>query len=243
MEAFISGLGKLNKSGKSTSAVFKALGLSDQRLMRALLSTASAGDLLTKSVDRGNTAWRQNTALTTEAEKRYKTSAAQMKVAWNSVKDAAIDVGETALPAVTKLANAIGGAARAFADMPQPVKSATGGVPLAFTAVAGGAIWAVSKLVNGVAGARKALSDMGVSFGGLNGKMLAMRAGRPGRGRHLGFASSIEHTHGLSALGKYLAGRLWDCSLARSARPSAAPRVPWRPLLLLPTDSGSHSRE
>src|SRR5690606_29697602 len=70
--AFVEGLGR---SGNQAFAILRDLGLADQRLMRAFLSVAGAGDLLRRSVEMGNVAWEQNAALVEEAEKRYRTLA------------------------------------------------------------------------------------------------------------------------------------------------------------------------
>jgi TP901 family phage tail tape measure protein len=164
IDAFVQGLGRINESGQSTSQVFKALGLTDQRLMRALLSAAEAGELLGDSLDLGNTGFEENTALAIEAAKRYETTAAQTQIAWNSVKDAAIDFGETALPVLAKGADMVADMAQAIGSLPGPVKSATTGL-LGITAVLGGGVWFASKAIGGVADMRNALEQVGMSAG------------------------------------------------------------------------------
>lgn len=91
--SFIAGLGDLNARGESTTRVFEDLSLTDQRLMRALLSTAEAGDLLTDSIELGSDAWDENLALVEEAANRYDTTAANLSRNFNRIKDAAIDAG------------------------------------------------------------------------------------------------------------------------------------------------------
>lgn len=107
---FIAGLGRMNEAGESTSEVFADLGLQDQRLMRALLSTAEAGDLLTDSIELASDAWEENVALTEEAGRRYDTDSAKIEMAWNRIKDAAIDFGAAVAPVVA-------GAAEGIADL------------------------------------------------------------------------------------------------------------------------------
>lgn len=160
VEAFVSGLGAINASGQSTSAVFKSLGLTDQRLSRALLSAAEAGDLLGQSLDLGNTGFEENTALAIEAAKRYETSAAKAKVAWNNVKDAAIEFGEVALPMLAQGAEMVAGFAKAVGALPGPVKSASAAM-LGITAVLGGGLWFTAKTINGVATMRETLDNLG----------------------------------------------------------------------------------
>lgn len=107
---FIAGLGEMNARGESTTAVFEELSLTDQRLMRALLSTAEAGDLLVDSIDLASDAWTENIALAEEAERRYDTTAASLSTSLNRLKDQLIDVGDEITPVLEQVA-------RGFADI------------------------------------------------------------------------------------------------------------------------------
>lgn len=95
---FVEGLESVRRQGGNVFQVLKDLGLTDQRLTRAFLSIAGAGDLLARSLDIGSTAFRQNTALVEEAEKRYKTSASQLQVFQNRVNDLQIAIGDALVP-------------------------------------------------------------------------------------------------------------------------------------------------
>lgn len=109
--SFVTGLGE---AGDEATGILKEVELTDQRLIAAFLSLASAGDLVNKTIETGNSAWAENSALGEEAEKRYETTAAQLEVLVNHVKDLAITVGEVLLPAlnavVPVLTNIIGAA-------------------------------------------------------------------------------------------------------------------------------------
>src|SRR5690606_6068263 len=72
---FVEGLGV---AGEQAFVVLEELGLTDQRLMRAFLSLAGAGDVLRDSIERSTEAWKDNTALSNEAEERYKTFEQQL---------------------------------------------------------------------------------------------------------------------------------------------------------------------
>src|SRR5690606_18897361 len=89
--AFVEGLGR---SGNQAFAILRDLGLADQRLMRAFLSVAGAGDLLRRSVEMGTAAWEQNAALIEEAEKRYRTRASRLRMLQNRLRNAMIRSGE-----------------------------------------------------------------------------------------------------------------------------------------------------
>jgi hypothetical protein len=149
IEDFISGLGRMNQAGQSTSSVFKDLELNDERLKRALLSTAGAGELLTEQLTLGRQAWEDNSALTTEAEKRYATTAAQIEMLRNTVVDLGIDIGSTLLPAIRGAVEVLGTLALGLASMPDPVRAMTlglGGAALAATGMVAGAAILIPKL-------------------------------------------------------------------------------------------------
>ncbi|MDT0201352.1 phage tail tape measure protein [Nocardioides sp. AE5] len=159
INSFIQGLGKMNAEGKSTTQVFKDLGLTDQRLMRALLSTAQAGDKLTDALDMSGTAWSENSALADEFAKRLGTSASQVTLAWNGVKDAAIDAGAVLLPIIVEVAQAVSAMAGAWQKVPDGVQKAV--VYMAgFGAMAGLGVGALTKLVNATAAARLAMANL-----------------------------------------------------------------------------------
>jgi len=139
---FIEGMGKLAESGQSTTQVFDDLELTDQRLARAILSTASAGDLLNNQLQIGNSAWKENTALVEEANKRYDTTEAKLQIAKNAINDAAITIGEDFLPVLADMASAVAGAAEAFSKIPDPIRKAGTGLGVVATSAAllGGAL-------------------------------------------------------------------------------------------------------
>ncbi len=101
---FIEGLGGITKSGGNVFPVLEALGLSNVRVQRALLSAAGAGDTFRESLALGSKAWDENTALAAEAAQRYETTASQMRIFMNVVQDVAISIGSALLPTLSDLA-------------------------------------------------------------------------------------------------------------------------------------------
>lgn len=99
--AFVEGLGR---QGDQAFQTLEALDLTDQRLIRSFLSLANAGDLLARTMKTGTEAFAENTALTTEAEKRYKTFDSVSKLLGNSMRELAIVVGSEMLPAIADAA-------------------------------------------------------------------------------------------------------------------------------------------
>ncbi len=101
--AFVAGLGK---QGDAAITTLEGLGLTDQRLTRAFLSMAGAGDLLSRAIAQGNTEFQANTALTAEAEKRFGTTASKLKLLGNQLLDVGITMGDALLPAIVQILDA-----------------------------------------------------------------------------------------------------------------------------------------
>ena len=132
--AFVEGLGT---AGDDVFAVFENLGLDAERVKRSFLSLSGAGDLLNRSMADSATAWRENTALTKEAEERFKTTASQLTLLWNRTKDVGITVGNALLPLILSTVKAfetfipkLEALARGFAGLPVGVQATIVGVAL-----------------------------------------------------------------------------------------------------------------
>jgi len=90
--AFVDGLGA---QGDMAMQTLSDLGLEDQRLIRAFLSLSGAGDLLANSMNQGNIAFEENTALTKEAGIRSKTTESQIELLKNKFRDLGLSIGDT----------------------------------------------------------------------------------------------------------------------------------------------------
>src|SRR5690606_27744675 len=75
---FIEGLRKISDEGGNVFGVLEDLSLQDIRVRDALLRAAGAGDLFRESIERSSAAFKENTALTEEANRRYQTVESQM---------------------------------------------------------------------------------------------------------------------------------------------------------------------
>jgi TP901 family phage tail tape measure protein len=120
---FVEGLGRVQASGQSTTAILEALELNEIRVSDALRRTAGNSDVLTQSLEDGRRAWEENTALVEEARKRYETTGAQLEIFWNNVTDAAVGFGEQALPAVKAVSGVTTDLIQTMAELPGPVQS------------------------------------------------------------------------------------------------------------------------
>lgn len=175
--AFTTGLDRIQKSGGDVFTVLDQLKLSDVRVSRALLGMAASGDLLADSLQLGSDAWRENTALTDEAEKRYETAASRVQVSINKIKDSMIEFGDTTLPVVAEMSDGLGNFASELGDLPGPAKQATTGL-LAITAITGGTLWFGTKVIGGITNTRNALEDLGTTGGRVGrGLRTALSAG------------------------------------------------------------------
>ncbi|RCK68263.1 phage tail tape measure protein [Desertihabitans brevis] len=142
LNTFLVGLNDVQVQGGNTNGILKALEINGIREADALRRLAGSGDLLSASLETGNEAWRENTALTDEAAKRYATAESQVTIAWNNIKDSAIDAGAGILPVVTDIASAAAELASAFGGLPPEMQSfiVQGGAVLAAVGLLGGGL-------------------------------------------------------------------------------------------------------
>ena len=136
------GIGRVNAEGGNVTATLKDMGIKGTEETQVMLALASAGDLLSESLRMGDEAWASNSALAEEASKRYETAEARIQMAWNQIKDAAIDAGGAILPVAADLAESVATVVGSFTSLPGPVKGAVGAIAGVggVAAVAGGAL-------------------------------------------------------------------------------------------------------
>lgn len=124
LDMFIKGLAKSSGEGKNLTTILDDLGIKGIRESDTILRMAGASDLLSEAVKTSSDAWEENTALTNEAEQRYKTTESQLKMLWNRIKDVGITLGEALIPAAMDaidaaepLFNMIEKGAKSFSEM------------------------------------------------------------------------------------------------------------------------------
>lgn len=149
MAAFVQGLGRVSAAGGDVNATLAELGIRGIRETDTLNRLAGAGSLLSDALAQGNDEFEKNTALTKEAEERYKTAAAQIQVAWNTIKDAAITAGAGIAPAIADAAKALASFMKAVGSLPPGVLEfgvKLAGIGGAIALLGGGAIKAAIQL-------------------------------------------------------------------------------------------------
>lgn len=126
MDAFITGLSKVNESGGNVITTLKELGIKGTQDLQVL--TRMMGDVgqLGRDIDLSNKAWEEATALAVEAGKRYGTTASQMKVLRNQVVDTGIEMGDKLLPVVLSVTDALTSLITGFSGLPGPAKTVIG---------------------------------------------------------------------------------------------------------------------
>jgi TP901 family phage tail tape measure protein len=135
IDAFVQGLGRMQASGQDVFSVLEGLGLSEIRLRDALLRLAGAGDLLTESLQGGNEAWDENSALMAEAARRYGTTEAQIGIARNQLTEMGIQLGDTLLPIINDFLQSGRGFFAWFNELSPAVKEAVVQFGLAATVI------------------------------------------------------------------------------------------------------------
>ena len=103
LKNFLLGLAGVEEKGGSAVLVLDELGMSGIRQSNMLRALSLAGGELTDAIDLANNAWKENTALTTEAEKRYGTldsKISQLNERWKAMKR---DIAELLIPILEKL--------------------------------------------------------------------------------------------------------------------------------------------
>ncbi len=101
--SFITALQTCESQGISAIAVLDGMGITEVRLRDSLLRAAGAGDVFSSAIQMGTEAWESNTALTTEAGKRYETTASKIAMLKNRATELGIKIGEDLMPYIVDI--------------------------------------------------------------------------------------------------------------------------------------------
>ena len=134
MQTFIAGLAGAEARGVDLIGMLDGLGVESTRMRMVLLNLANAGTAFNRALDVSNEAVATGNKHFIEAEQRYGTTASQLKILWNNVKDVAITLGQTMLPSIVSVTNALksavpllDSAVKTFAALPAPIKASAFG--------------------------------------------------------------------------------------------------------------------
>lgn len=195
--ALIEGLGRASKSGQDVSKLLDQMGIKGQyqtdamkRLAGASAGAGNAQDQLASSLKTAGEGWSQNAALEEEFGRRQQTTASQMQLAVNRIKDAAISLGQAALPVLGRAAQKVAEYANKFNGLSDHTKDmilkigAFGGASL----IAAGQIGKVARAVKDVGLAFKAVrgvAGIAGAFTGIGGAATKAAGATAGAGKAL----------------------------------------------------------
>lgn len=153
--AFLEGLTDVERNGKSAIAILEDMGITEVRMSNAVLSMASNTDVLSDAINTANTAWDENTAMQEEAEKRYGTTQTKLIQAKNAIIEAGVALGDTLLPMIKGVAEAVADFGKWLADLDpklqQVIVGTTGLVAVASP---------LFKMISNISGGLSALSPL-----------------------------------------------------------------------------------
>lgn len=200
--SFVKGLGKAKTSGKDVTSMLKAMGISSTQELDTMLRLSGAGDTLSKSLKISGDGWKENTALTQEAEKRYATFESKLQIVKNKLTDVGITVGgplmsafSDAIDAAEPAINTVERLAKAFSDAGPKTQSMI--INMGLLAVAGGPVLGVvGKLTSSVGALGRGFVDLvgNIRGGQAAAEMTSSLLGKVG-------ADSMTAAGGLSKMG------------------------------------------
>lgn len=180
VQSFIAGLGTLDEKGENATLVLDELGMSGVRQANMLKSLSLASDVLTDAIGTSSEAYKENTALSEEAAKRYSTMAAKISQLKARITEVAVEIGETLMPYIEKAMTFIEGLVEKWKALDDEQKEAI----LKFAAIAaaiGPVLVVIGTLVSSVGSITsvigKVVSGIGMlisSAGGLSGVLTAL---------------------------------------------------------------------
>ena len=102
-QSFIVGLSKLDDEGESAIAVLDEIGIKEVRLRDTMLRAVNATDLFSRAQNMATSAWKKNTALSEEANKRYATTESKLKNLKNTALLFGQQIGDDLNPTIRSL--------------------------------------------------------------------------------------------------------------------------------------------
>jgi TP901 family phage tail tape measure protein len=177
IQAFIVGLSQMNEQGVSSIVTLEEMGFSEVRLRDTLMRATNATKLFSSAQQRANRAWKENTALSNEAAKRYATTESRLKNLKNTAVLFAQRVGDDLNPTIQKLIDGANGLLEKFMSLDEGQRMMI--IKLAaLAAAAGPAILAFSKIIKAVGQVSTAFGKfstaVGVAGGGWKGFLSVM---------------------------------------------------------------------
>ncbi len=143
-------------SGEEAIIAIKSLGLEGIRMSDSLLRSSNAVSLMEEALKTSSQAFSEGSALTAEAEQRYKSFKAQVTTLWNSLKLLGGEIFAVLEPALRSIINTVQDLTLYFKNLPMPVKA----VVIAFI----GVVAAIGPMVLALGGIIVTLATLKTAF-------------------------------------------------------------------------------
>lgn len=171
-QKFIEGLARMDDEGISAIAVLDEIGIAEIRLRDTMLRAVNATELFSNTQATANKAWQENTALATEAGKRYATTESKLINLKNKAMLFAQQIGDDLNPTIRSLIDGADELIEKFMAMDEAERMQIIQT-VAFVAAIGPAFLAISKLTKGLSaitgGIGKFATAVGKAGGGFGG--------------------------------------------------------------------------
>ena len=172
-QSFIVGLSKLDDEGESAIAVLDEIGIKEIRLRDTMLRAVNATDLFSRAQNMATSAWKKNTALSEEANKRYATTESKLKNLKNTALLFGQQIGDDLNPTIRSLIDGAEELLQKFLSMDESQRKQIIQFA-AYAAAAGPVLLALGKITKGV-------GTVSASFG-----KFATEVGKAGGAQSLG---------------------------------------------------------
>lgn len=146
--AFVEGLGTANERGTTAIGILSEMNIKEVRLRDTLLRAGGAHKLFNDAINRGNQAFKDNTALQREFQTFSETTASKLALAKNRLTDVAIEAGNKLLPVLADFLknssswiDGVKGMVEWFSKLPPGIQNVAGA--LTALAVAGGPVMTI----------------------------------------------------------------------------------------------------
>lgn len=103
MEMFIAGLGKMDDAGGNLLGTLEDMGINEIRLRDTILRLAGGHEVLSDAIKTSNEGYSEGTALQEEYDILAQTTASQIEIAKNKMKDMGLTIGQSLVPAFIDL--------------------------------------------------------------------------------------------------------------------------------------------
>ncbi len=145
----------IGNSADGVTVTLSKLGITNIRQSRAMAALANSSGVLNDAIKTSNEAWASNTAMVNEAEKRYSTLKSQLSQAWEAIKQAGNELGQSLAPTLGNILDVVKNLALGFTNLSDGTKKTIAKV-LLFTTALSPMLTITSKVTGGL----KSMTDV-----------------------------------------------------------------------------------